>query len=250
MNCKLIVEYDGTAYAGWQRQDNAVAVQQRLEEAIEQALGIKVSCTASGRTDAGVHAAGQCVNFKADTVIPPEKLSYVINRYLPADIRVLSSCAVRDDFNARFMAVAKTYRYSVYTSKHGSPLHARTHYCINYRPDVEKMRAAASYIVGTHDFSAFCASGSSAKTTVRTVYSVDVEENGDVITITVRGNGFLYNMVRIIAGTLIAVGNDKLEPAEVEKIVAGAPRKSAGATAPPHGLCLMNVEYGGADSPI
>lgn len=243
MRVRLTIEYDGTNYGGWQRQHNAVTVQEKLEEAIFASTGERVTCTASGRTDAGVHAMGQVVSFETNTAIPAEKLSFVLNTHLPEDIRVMDSAAAPGDFSARFGAKGKTYRYSIFCGRHSSPLRARTHYCIHVQPDIEKMRETARFIVGTHDFRAFCASGSAAKTTVRTVYAVEIFSEGPCIYIEVTGNGFLYNMVRIIAGTLIAVGIGKLTPEEVRRAIEARDRTLAGVTAPPQGLCLLRVYY-------
>jgi tRNA pseudouridine38-40 synthase len=244
MNILLTVAYDGTNYAGWQRQDNAVAVQQRLEEALSGLLSFPVKLTAASRTDAGVHALGQRAAFAVPHMpIAMEKLPQVINSRLPGDIAVQAAEIAAEDFNPRFRALAKTYRYQIYNGAHPNPLLARYSAFVPYALDVGGMARAAGCFAGRHDFMAFCAAGSAAKTTERTIFSCDVKREGELVQITVKGDGFLYNMVRIIAGTLLYVGPGKLCPGDVPAILASKDRTNAGKTMPPQGLTLMEVIY-------
>lgn len=243
MVVKLIIEYDGTAYCGWQVQPNGVTVQEEIEKALYKLTGQKVGITGSGRTDAGVHAEGQVASFKIeDTTIPAERFSFALNTILPEDIRILSSQKASEDFNARFSAKRKTYRYKMYVSKTCRPLKERYAYRID-DIDVDKMKSASKLLVGEKDFKCFCASNTSVKDTIRTVYSLCVERDKNDVTITVCGNGFLYNMVRIIAGTLLTVGEGKLDENGVKEILNGKNRTKAGRTLPAKGLTLLSVEY-------
>lgn len=257
MRYRAVVSYFGKDYVGWQRQLNGISVQQRLEEALTRTFGVPTECTASGRTDAGVHAAGQVVHFDADTPIPADKIPFAVNTELPDDISVLSCKPVPDSFNARFSAKRKTYRYSVYVSRHRLPLLAPTHAHIAVPLDIDAMRKCAALIEGEHDFKSFEASGSKVKSTVRTVYRAEVAAEGDIrggvlaegrVYITVTGNGFLYNMVRIIAGTLVYAGMGKLAEADIVRALEEGDRTLAGKTLPPEGLTLMSVEYGDDDA--
>lgn len=243
MVVKLIVSYDGTNYCGWQVQPNGITVQEELEKALFCLTGEKISVTGSGRTDAGVHAQGQVASFKTEKDnIPPENYCQALNTVLPADIKVLSSNREEDNFNARFSAKKKTYVYSMYQSKVVLPLKDRYSVRVNGL-DTEKMKEASALFVGEKDFKCFCAANSSVKDTVRKVYSLDVETCNNDIKIKITGNGFLYNMVRIIAGTLVAVGEGKLSKTDVEKILQGKDRSLAGKTLPAKGLTLECVEY-------
>ena len=240
----LIVEYDGTNYCGWQIQKNGISVQQRLEEALEKALKVKTPVVGAGRTDARVHALGQVAHFDADTDIPPDKFFYVLNTLLPDDIRIKRSFAAPEGFHARFSAKGKHYQYRIRNTREKGAVDRLYTMFVPVPLDIGKIREAAAYIEGEHDFAAFCAAGSDLKgTTVRTVYSVDAVKEGSYITIDVKGNGFLYNMVRIIAGTLIAVGKGKLAPEAVRAAIEAKDRTLAGATAQAQGLFLMEVYY-------
>lgn len=243
MRVLLTVEYDGTCYAGWQRQKNALTVQEVLEDAIFQATGQRCPVVGAGRTDAGVHALGQCAHLDIETNIPPEKLSYVLNLVLPEDIRVQESRQVRDDFHARRDARAKHYRYTIYNAPHAAAVERFT--CTHVRQDLDvgKMRMAAQYFKGKHDFEAFHSQGTDIVGTVRTIYSIDVTRMGRMIYIDVVGNGFLYNMVRIMVGTLLDVGKGRLAPGAIEDILASRRREAAGATAPAKGLTMMAIYY-------
>lgn len=239
----LIVEYDGTAYAGWQRQANAMTVQEKLEMALAKLTGETIGVSGASRTDAGVHALGQSAHFDTESRIPADKFSFALNTLLPPDIRVTRSEEVPFDFHARFSTRGKRYRYLFHAAPHAGALTRNTHAHVIYPLDVEKMRAEALDLVGTHDFAAFAASGSVVKDTVRTIYRAEVEARGSEICLIVEGSGFLYNMVRIIAGTLIGVGSGKLEPGAFRRAIASGNRLDLGITAPAHGLTLMEVFY-------
>ena len=244
MRVKITVEYDGTSYCGWQRQINGISVQQVIEEAIYKVTGENVKITGSGRTDAGVHAKGQVAHFDTEGSIPAEKFSFALNTVLPPDIKVKKSEAVSCDFNARKSAKKKTYSYTVYYDETPSPLKERYAYRMAERPDINKMRSAAKLICGKHDFKSFCASKSGAKTTVRTVYSIKIINSADKTVFKICGNGFLYNMVRIIVGTLIKIGLDKMTEKELADMLSEKNRSLGGKTLPANGLCLECVVYG------
>ena len=242
MRIKATVEYDGTAYGGWQLQKNAPSIQGELERVLYELCGKRIAVTAAGRTDAGVHAIAMPVHFDIETSIPPEKLPFVFNRSLPVDIRMLAATE-QEGFHARFDAKGKTYRYAVWNAPHASALERSRSMHFPYKLELEPMIKAASYIEGKHDFAAFAASGAQTKTTVRTVKEVKVEKVGDMIYISVTGDGFLYNMVRIIVGTLLSVGNGRMTPEQVKLAVESGNREDAGFTAEPQGLTLMEVYY-------
>lgn len=247
----LTVAYDGTDYAGWQRQENAITVQEKMEDALTVLLKRDVRVTAAGRTDSGVHALGQRVAFHADDLkVPIEKLPMVLNGLLPSDICVSFAERVPTGFSPRFDAIDKTYRYRILNAPCPNPLLGRYSAFVPMNLDAYKMKEAAKQFVGRHDFAAFCATGSSAKTTVREIYSLKVDitdhqQPATLIDIVVTGNAFLYNMVRIIAGTLVYVGIGKINPQSVKEIILSKNRKNAGKTMPPHGLTLMGVSYPG-----
>ena len=254
MRYRAIISYDGTDYVGWQRQLNGISVQEKMEVALSKIFGTPTTCTASGRTDSGVHAEGQVVHFDATTSIPVDKIPYAVNTELPEDISMLYCEVTADDFNARFSAKRKTYKYSLYSAPHRLPTLGRNHTHIISPLNIEDMKKGAEYIVGEHDFKCFEASGSVVKSTVRTVYGIDINvtkidgvKGGAFpsvkVDISVTGNGFLYNMVRIIAGTLVYVGMGKLTPEDVKEIILSKDRTKAGKTLPPEGLTLVSVEY-------
>ena len=239
----LIVEYDGTNYAGWQRQLNALAVQQVLEEALSRLTGQRVVVHGASRTDAGVHALGQSCHFDTLSRIPADKFSYAVNTLLPPDIRVRASREVSPDFHARFSTVGKRYRYLFYDDRHAGALNRFTHAHSIYPLNDALMRAEAGTLIGTHDFAAFAASGSVVKDTVRTIWRADVTRSGHDVQLIVEGSGFLYNMVRIIAGTLRDIGSGKLAPGALRRAIDTGDRLDLGVTAPAHGLTLMEVFY-------
>ena len=245
MRIKLVLEYDGTEYCGWQIQPNGVTVQQRLNEAVLALTGEEVTVTASGRTDSGVHAAGQAAHFDTESAIPPERFAAALNSVLPSDIRVLRSVAAPEGFHARFCAKKKTYCYKMYVSETIRPLWDRYACRLSFSPDIMAMKRAAHLFLGEHDFKAFMASGSEVKDTVRTVYSSEITCDGDFIYFTVCGNGFLYNMVRIMAGTLAEAGAGKITEADITDALEKGERTLSGKTMPPHGLTLLSVEYDG-----
>jgi len=239
----LTVEYDGTAYAGWQRQLNGPSVQQTLEEALARACGAPVRVTGASRTDAGVHALAQAAHFDTDSSIPPEKYPFVLNTMLPPDVRVHTGREVPPGFHARFLSAGKTYTYRIVNSRHASALRRNTHAHVPVPLDTEAMRRAALTLTGRHDFAAFQASGGTAKTTWREIDRAEVSRRGDDVTLVVSGNAFLYNMVRIIAGTLIEIGHHKLAEDAFLRAIATGDRLALGPTAPPHGLELTVVRY-------
>ena len=242
----LTIEFDGTAYSGWQRQENAPSVQQVLEETIEQLVGEKCTVTGSGRTDAGVHALGLVAHFDTQSRIPPDKFSYALNTMLPPDIRVRESMEAPEGFHARFGAKRKQYRSQLHCAPHASALYRNQRAQVIYPLDVPLMQREAAVLVGTHDFAAFAASGSIVKSTTRTIFRAEVMQSTDdpaLVQIIVEGDGFLYNMVRIIAGTLIGVGSGKINPGAIRRAIETGDRLALGITAPAHGLILMWVSY-------
>ena len=239
----LTVEYDGTAYSGWQRQYNGLAVQQVLEETLTRACGEKIAITGASRTDAGVHALGQACHFDTHSAIPPHKYPFVLNTMLPRDIRVHTGREVPPDFHARFMTGGKTYTYRIINSRHGSALKRNTHLHVPVPLDTAPMERAAQTLLGQHDFAAFQASGGTAKTTVRTMRSVSLTRVGDEITFILEGDAFLYNMVRIIVGTLIEIGHGRRGEDAFLRAYETSDRLALGVTAPPHGLELTKVHY-------
>lgn len=239
----LRVEYDGTNYAGWQRQYNGLAVQQVLEEALEKATKEHIVVTGASRTDAGVHALGQAVTFDTNASIPPEKYPFVLNTMLPGDIRVWEGREVPPDFHVRFMTCGKQYTYRMVNTRHASARRRHSHVHVPLPLMMEPMRRAAQTLLGKHDFAAFQASGGTAKTTVRTIHRADLVQQGDEVTLIIEGDAFLYNMVRIIAGTLIEIGYGRRGEDAFTRAFASLSRLDLGVTAPPHGLELTRVDY-------
>lgn len=244
MKIALKISYDGTNFCGWQVQPNGRTVQEEIEKAVEKVTGQRVRVTGSGRTDAGVHAKGQVAHLSLDVAsVPPERLYLALNAHLPEDVRVLESKVVADDFDACRTAKKKTYKYSLYLSKITLPLKERYAVKLDTDIDLEKMRSASKLFLGEHDFKSFCASGSSVKTTVRTIYQLDIDNVDKDLTFTITGNGFLYNMVRIIVGTLVKVGEGKATEQDIISMLNGDFRSLGGKTLQAKGLCLENVEY-------
>ena len=242
-NIKLTIEYDGKDFNGWQKQPNKLNIQGSIEQAIYQITGEEVDLQASGRTDAGVHALGQVANFKTNCSIPIEKFAIAINTKLKRSIRILKAEEVDERFHSRLSCKRKTYRYIINNSGQGTAIYRNLETNIPFYLDESKMDEAAQYFVGEHDFKAFKASGTSSKSSVRTIYEAKVYRNLDRVCIELTGNGFLYNMVRIIAGTLVEVGMGKLEPTDIPKIIESKNRENAGKTLQPQGLYLVKVEY-------
>ena len=242
-NIKLTIEYDGTNFSGWQIQKDKRTIEEELETALAKILKEEVKVIGSGRTDAGVHAMGQVANFKTDKTIKPEELLYALNTMLPYDIVILNVEDVDESFNARISAKAKHYRYVINNAKFPSALNANREYHYKYFLDTEAMQLAANDLKGKHDFKAFMAVGSTVKDTEREIYDIQVARLGNRVIIDVVGNGFLYNMVRIIAGTLIDVGSGKLDICVIKNMIETGDRNLGGRTVAPEGLFLVNVTY-------
>lgn len=240
---KLIVEYDGTRLCGWQRQNNGPTVQQHLEEAIASMTGENNVILGASRTDAGVHALGQTCIFKTERSIPCFGFRRGINTALPAQIAVRSIEEVPADFHPRFDASGKHYCYTLLNRHSPAPLHRTTSWHRPMKLDLDAMQAAADVLLGEHDFSAFRASGCGANTTHRRIDKIAVSRDGDLVRIEVWGNAFLRNMVRILAGTLVDAAMGKTNPGQLREILEGLDRRRAGQTAPPQGLCLLEVFY-------
>ena len=243
MRIRLRIAYDGTEYVGFQCQTNGTAVQDVLNEALADLFGREVKTLGASRTDAGVHAEGNVAVFDIETGIAPSKIAFALNARLPEDIRVTESDEVPESFHPRFQNTIKTYEYRILNRAHQDPLRRRTELHYYRHLDEEKMNEACAFLVGEHDFAAFCSSGYSSRTTVRTIIGAGVKRYGDRLVFTITGNGFLYNMVRIIAGTLIEIGSGKYPPGEMRRILESANRKNAGPTAPAKGLVLMEIKY-------
>ncbi len=243
----LRVAYDGTNYCGWQVQPNDVTIEGVLNQALADLLGEDIQVIGASRTDSGVHALGNVAVFDTTTRIPGEKIKYALNQRLPEDVRVQESCEVAKDFHPRHCNSRKTYEYRILSRSIELPTERLYAYHTYRILDVERMKEGARYVVGEHDFKSFCSAGSQVKETVRTVYDLQVSKEEDLIKIRITGSGFLYNMVRIIAGTLMEVGMGTKEPKEISDIIAGQDRKLAGPTAPARGLRLIRIEYEGTD---
>ena len=241
---KLVVAYDGTNYRGWQIQNNGETIESVLNRAISSLTGEDIHVMGSSRTDSGVHAMGNVAVFDTEHRMPADKICFALNQRLPEDIRIQSSMEVEPDWHPRKHHCIKTYEYKILNRKMEVPsLRLYTHFC-HFDLDLDQMRQAAKLLTGEHDYKSFCNVRTQVLDTVRTVYSIDIEkDSNDVITIRVRGNGFLYNMVRILAGTLMAVGMGQRKPEEMPDILAACDRAAAGPTAPAKGLMLVGMEY-------
>ena len=242
-NIKLTIEYDGKCYNGWQKQPNKLNIQGEIERAIYNITKEEVDLIGSGRTDAGVHALGQVANFKTNSQISIEKLPLAINSQLKNSIVIKEAEEVNERFHSRYNAKRKTYRYIINNSKCGTAIYRNLEYSYPFKLDAEKMKQASKYFEGEHDFKAFKSSGTSSKNSVRTIYKAIVKQEGEKIIIELTGNGFLYNMVRIISGTLLDVGLGKIQPEEIPEMIESKDRQRAGRTLPAHGLYLVQVVY-------
>lgn len=239
----LTVAYDGTNYCGWQVQNNGETIEGVLNRTLSALLGEEIAVIGASRTDSGVHALGNVAVFDTETRIPAEKLSYALNSRLPGDIRIQKSFQVPDDFHPRKTDCIKKYEYRILNREFELPSQRLNSYFFRRALNVEKMQAACAYFLGEHDFKSFCSINTQAKTTVRTIYSLEVLQEDELIRIRVTGNGFLYNMVRIVAGTLIQVGLGVIEPESIRDMLKAKNREAAGPTAPAKGLTLLGMEY-------
>jgi len=243
-NIKLEIEYDGKEFNGWQKQPNKLNIQGTIEKAIEAITKEEIELMASGRTDAGVHATGQIANFKTNSNIPIEKFAIAINSNLKKSILIKSAEEVEQKFHSRLSCKRKTYRYIINNSEEGTAIYRNLETHISKKLDIEKMKQAVKYFEGEHDFKAFKSSGTSSKSSIRIIFKAEViEEGNNKIWIELTGNGFLYNMVRIISGTLVEVGLGNMNPEDIPYILKSGKRDKAGKTLPPQGLYLINVEY-------
>lgn len=243
MRVKLIVAYDGTNYCGWQIQDNAITIEEVLNQKLSELLNEDIRVIGASRTDSGVHALGNVAVFDTNTRIPAEKISYALNQRLPDDIRIQKSEQVADDFHPRFCDTIKTYEYKIYNNKFPDPTVRLYSKFVYFNIDIDKMREGAKYLVGEHDFKSFCTPRTNVESTVREVTEISFDKKGDMITMTIKGTGFLYNMVRIIMGTLLRVGMGMYTPEHVKEILDAKDRAVAGPKAEACGLTLVNIEY-------
>lgn len=240
---KLTIAYDGTNYCGWQIQPNGITIEEVVNKALRKLTGENITVIGASRTDSGVHAMGNVAVFDTETTIPSERIAMAVNRILPEDIVVVKSEEVALDFHPRYCECEKTYEYHIVNTRTLIPTKRLTNYFVSYELDIEKMRKGAEYLLGEHDFASFCNIKTDVENTVRTVKELEILKNNEEITIRISGNGFLYNMVRIIVGTLIRVGRGFYQPEQVKEILEAKNRKVAGVTAPPHGLMLMEIRY-------
>lgn len=242
-NIKLIIEYDGKKFGGWQKQPTKLNIQGEIEEAIKEITGENVELTASGRTDSGVHSLGQVANFKTNSCIEIEKIPYAINSKLKKSIIIKNAYEVDENFHARYNCKGKKYRYIINNSQQGTAIYRDLEYHVPQKLDILKMKESIKYFEGEHDFKGFRASGTSSKSSIRTIYKAEVIEEGDRVIIELTGNGFMYNMVRIISGTIVDVGLGKIKPEEIPAIIEAKDRNKAGKTLPAYGLYLVEVYY-------
>ena len=243
MRVKLTVAYDGTNYCGWQVQPNGISIEEVLNGCLSDLFSQDIKVIGASRTDSGVHADGNVCIFDVDTRMDATKIAFALNQRLPEDVSIQESCQVEDDFHPRYGAKEKTYEYRILNCTHRKPLNRIDTYFYHYPLDVEAMDKAIKCLVGEHDFTSFASIHRQAKTTVRTIYDAAVTKSGDVVTIRLTGNGFLYNMVRIVAGTLIEVGGGKRTPESIVDVLNACEREAAGPTAPPEGLTLKSIRY-------
>lgn len=242
-NIKLIIEYDGKNYAGWQKQNNVMTVQQKIEDVISEITKEDIEIIGCSRTDSGVHAKGFVGNFITESKIPSEKFKLAINQKLPKDIVILNSEEVPLEFHSRFHSKGKTYVYTILNRKEAPAINRDYVYHFSKDLDIRLMSEASKHLIGTHEFDSFRNAGSSVQSTKRTIYSLEIYKDEQYIKIQVTGDGFLYNMVRIIVGTLLEVGIGKISPDAVKDILLAKDRNRAGRSVPPQGLCLQQVYY-------
>lgn len=242
-NIKLLIQYEGTAYAGWQRQDNALGIQEVIEEAIKKVTGEEVRLIGSGRTDRKVHALGQVANFHTSSQIPGHKFKYALNIKLPEDIQIIKSKEVDKNFHSRYDAKGKRYKYIIYNSPLANPIYRNFSYHIDKELDIYSMEKTARHFIGSHDFKSFMGPRTGTVNTIRTISKIDMRKENELIYITIEGNSFLRHMIRIIVGTLVYVGIGKFEEQDIPKIIEARDRTKAGPTAPPQGLFLEKVYY-------
>ncbi len=233
--------YDGTSYHGWQRSENAMTIAGEIEKALKKLTGEDIQVNGTSRTDAGVHSEGNLAVFDTESSIPPERFCLALNTCLPDDIRIVGSKEVPPDYHPRFLKTAKTYLYRIHLGEFPDPLRDRYVWHLGYELDLKSMQEAAEYLKGEHDFKSFCSVHTETRTTVREIADLTVERIDDEIHITVRGYGFLYNMVRIIAGTLSEVGRGLRKPSDIREILLSMDRVNAGQTAPAKGLTLIDI---------
>lgn len=240
---KLTVAYDGTNYCGWQIQKNGITVEEVLNQTLSKFFKEEIAVIGASRTDSGVHALGNVAVFDANVTMPADKISYAINNLLPDDIRIQKSEEVAADFHPRYCDTRKTYEYKIYNNQFPNPVERLYSHFVYYHLDEEKMQEAANYLVGEHDFKSFCTPKPEVENTVRTIYYIRVIREGDMVKIQINGNGFLYNMVRIIVGSLMKVGMGMFPPEEIKNILEAKDRTKAGHKAPACGLTLVEIEY-------
>ncbi|NLY08348.1 MAG: tRNA pseudouridine(38-40) synthase TruA [Tissierellia bacterium] len=242
-NIKLTIQYDGTAYRGWQYQPGKKTIEETLNKAISKAVGHDITLYGAGRTDGGVHAMGQVANFKTNTTIDLGNLPRVINYYTPDDLAVIKAEQVSDDFHSRFSAKGKWYRYTIFEGRVMNPLYRNTMALVHHKLDIEKMQAAIEPLIGEHDFKAFMGNRAAVHTTIRRLDAIEVSRKGPIITMDFKGKSFLKHMIRIISGTAIDIGRGKIHENSLVTAMESGKRSKAGLTAPAHGLCLMEIYY-------
>lgn len=242
-NIKIEIQYDGTNFSGWQMQTNGRTVQEEIVKALYKLTHKQISLHGAGRTDAGVHAKGQVANFKIESSIPTSKIPSAINRFLPEDVSVFRAAEMPENFHARYSATGKKYSYLIYLDTYRNPLLRNYGYHIPYEINLGKMKAASKLLIGTHDFRGFMSSGSSIRDTVRRIDEIEFKKNEKNLWISFQGNGFLYNMVRIIVGTFLEIGRGRFDNVNIVKALETGQRQYLGPTAPPHGLYLDKVFY-------
>lgn len=240
---KLTIAYDGTNYCGWQIQNNGITIEEVINRELTRLLGEEIKVIGASRTDSGVHALGNVAVFDTETRIPAEKISFALNQKLPDDIRITNSCQVADDFHPRYCDTIKTYEYRIWNDRFPNPLVRLYSKFVYFNIDIERMEKAAAYLVGEHDFKSFCTPRTQVESTVRTVTEISFFKEGNMITMRIKGTGFLYNMVRIIMGTLLNCGMGMYEPEHVKEILDACDRAKAGPKAEACGLTLMGIEY-------